>query len=395
MAAPSTADRMLAACDLFIEAGTHLDTAGVAAAGSEQLARLARCELAVVAFEGPDGISSASYPHALPANVAETLIRDGNTVSGRSSWLFSPDNRVASIRHGGTYRGAIAAVGPVDGDFTVIEEWLVLVVARRLEAQLELIDLHRQSLRDAQIVHDAVLAGEMQQALLSKPTLRTGGVEMTASLRPARHVGGDLYEVAEADGYPIGLVADVSGKGAPAAMLTTAVHAAARHAIAAAGPDPVDILCRLGTEIAPLLDRTESIVTIAAAVVDPAARSVTVASAGHSPVLVRRFGRVSPVEPSAPPPGVPNFDTGLRPTTFTLWPGDLVLIGSDGLTDQRSPHGGAFGTDRLHVSVEGLEAGPAEQNVASLFGVVDRFRAGAAQDDDQTALMIVIGEDDR
>lgn len=381
---------MLVACDLLIDAGAHLDAGAIAVAGAEQLARLTRCELAVVAFEGPDGISIGSYPASVPESTALSLLRSSDGTNGQASKLFDIDNRIVTIASSDNHRGAIAAVGPIDGAFTTLEEWLVLVVARRLEAQLELAELHQQKLIDAQFVRDAVLAGEMQQALLSEPTLRVGDVELAASLRPARHVGGDIYEIAEIGGSAVGLVADVSGKGAPAAMLTTAVHAAARHAIETAGANPVEILRRLGHEIGTLLDRTDSIVTAAAAVLEPLLGTMRVASAGHSPVVVCRGGRVTLVEPSAPPAGVPNFAAGLKEVSFSLQSGDMVLLGSDGLIDQRSPGGIPFGPDRLRVAVQALRLHSATEAVDSLLRDLDRFSAGASQDDDQTALFFCV-----
>ena len=83
--APTTFDWMLVACDLLIDAGAHLDSRAIAVAGAEQLARLTRCELAVVAFEGPDGISFSSYPDSLPKSSAIPLLRTSEGTSGEAS----------------------------------------------------------------------------------------------------------------------------------------------------------------------------------------------------------------------------------------------------------------------------------------------------------------------
>ncbi|MDH3499759.1 MAG: SpoIIE family protein phosphatase [Acidimicrobiia bacterium] len=394
MAGFPTADRMLAVCDMLADSGGHLDPEAVAAAAAEQLARLTRCDLAVTALRGPDGLVVGSYPRAAPdwlPGAMVNLYQDGLT---QPFDLFGPavDSRVAGF-DGGSHHGVVAAIGPIEGGFSALDDWLVMVAARRMQAQLELVELHRWRLADADVVRDAVLAGEVQQALMAEPHHRIGSVDLSASFRPARHLGGDLYDVFSVDRQAVALVADVSGKGAPAALLSTAVHAAGRHAFSVAGPNPARIIAQISAEIETLLEHTGRIVTVAVAATDPNTGTIRIASAGHSPVIVRQAGHVRLIKPLSPPLGLCSPDED--EIELSVHRGDLLLLGSDGLIDQRRHDGTAYGVDHLLSAVRELPVAPAHELLRSLFGNLDAFAAGAVQDDDQTGLLISVQEDRR
>jgi sigma-B regulation protein RsbU (phosphoserine phosphatase) len=114
----------------------------------------------------------------------------------------------------------------------------------------------------------------------------------------------------------------------------------------------------------------------------------SIASAGHSPVIVRSQGVARILLPTSPPLGVPG--SSARGEQLRLAPGDVVVVGTDGLIDQRDPSGMSYGPERLLAVVAGA-AGSAADMADSIFSALDRFASGTPQEDDQ-ALVVINGE---
>ena len=383
---------MLAVCELLSEERGHLDARAVVDAVAEQLARLTRADLGIVALEGPNGPIVSSYPRPVADAMVRRALNDHRDADCHRTSMFSPpvDARVAGFQTGAA-RGIVAAAGPIDGTFSVLDEWLVGVVARRLEAQLALVELHRQRLADADLARDAALAGVLQKALMSAAGHRVGGLDVAGRIQPARHVAGDLYDVLPMGDDAVAVVADVAGKGMPASLLTAAVHAAVTHAVAAEGAHPSAVVAAVDRELSPMLDRTNRIVTIAVAATNMATDTIRIASAGHHPVIARVGGISELISPGTPPLGIRSFP--VSETIIHAAPGDLVLLGSDGIVDQRRAGGDAFGLERLLATIGRLETAPAGQIADAVLEEVAAFAGDAIQDDDQTALVLAVGED--
>ena len=384
--------RLLAVCDLFADAPSSLDPEAVLANGAEQVARLTRADLAIAAIDGVEGVVFASYPREMPLHVARALTANHWTARGERTAVLGPsvDDRAAGFTRNPTERGVLAAFGPIDGDFSSLDEWLVMVAARRLESQLKQVEQHKRLISDAEIVRDYQLAGELQQALLPQSEQQIGSVKLSGRIRPAREVGGDTFDMFDAAGTAIGLIADVAGKGAPAWILTAAVSSAARHAVLKIGAQPARILAEIESEIAELLDRTGKLVTVAVAAIETTG-AARIASAGHSPVVVHQRGSSSLVEPGCPPLGVGSFP--IPEQSFVFASGDFFLLASDGIIDQRRPDGLAHGTDRLLSHLAGSGTTTASGLTDEVFARLHDFSEQALQDDDQTALAMLFAGD--
>lgn len=156
--------------------------------------------------------------------------------------------------------------------------WRHLSATRR---ELALHERHRLVL-DTQLA----VAAEMQRRLLPVLPPADHGVQWAADLRPAGTIGGDFYDVvALGPGRTLALVADVSGKGVPAAMALSTVRAAFRS-IAAGSLDPADVLTQLSAALYEQW-RGDPYLTALVVAVDIGAGSVTFANAGHRPASLR------------------------------------------------------------------------------------------------------------
>lgn len=234
------------------------------------------------------------------------------------------------------------------------------------------------------ILREIEIAREVQQRLLPqrKPDVR--GLDYCGICRPAASVGGDCYEylVAPDGRFYLG-VADVTGKGVPAALLMAGVNSALRGLVAGGVVHVDDLLTRLNRILYDSLPRNR-FVTLSLASYDPATRRLMYASAGHDPILL--------VRANGEPEWLAARGIGLALTPaatyqeadVTLQPGDTLIFYTDGVTEARNPMGEDFGVGRLSTLVP---QGSAAAMTQSLLDAVDRFSGGAPQHDDITILV--------
>ena len=237
-------------------------------------------------------------------------------------------------------------------------------------------------------------AAEVQRWLLPPATPVVANTSIAASYRTALHSGGDYYDLAEMPDGRLGmLIADVSGKGAAAAVLMavlrTIVHEAARSR--ATGPaallDYADTrLCALG------LPQRGVFVTAFSCALDPGTGTLTYSSAGHNPprLLRARQRAVLPLDGAGTTPlGMLDEPCNHTEEAVVLMPGDLVILYTDGITEARSPEGGFFGTARLDEILRALpEPVTPEAAVEAIARAVGEFTGAGPLSDDQTLLAL-------
>lgn len=240
--------------------------------------------------------------------------------------------------------------------------------------------------RDARVAREHEEAGLIQRALLPSVMPDLDGATVTARWTPASGIGGDCYDLLRFSPSRLAVsIADVVGKGLPAALLMSNLQAAVR-AFATPTAEPHD-LC---TSVNRLLCRNISpgkFVTFCYAVVDTEAGRVSFANAGHfPPVLMHADGRAERLSPTGLVLGV---DSEWKYTTGTLafGPGDRLVFFTDGITEANAPGGEEFGEDRLIASVAGVRETSSQALVDMLHDAVLAWTGGDMQDD---ATLIVV-----
>jgi sigma-B regulation protein RsbU (phosphoserine phosphatase) len=231
-------------------------------------------------------------------------------------------------------------------------------------------------------------ARAIQQGLLPMDIPQLPGYEIAAAWQSALTVGGDYYDILPFSATELGLcIADVAGKGLPAAFLMSNLQAAVRGlATPAISPDALctrlnDLLCRNITR--------DRFITLFYAHLDGPSRRLRYASAGHNPpVLQRRDGSHERLTEGGGVLGVfPDQTFGLG--TAQLAPGDRVVFFTDGVTEANSPEGEEFGEARLLGLLEeyrSLSAGELQKNI---LGAVADFSGGHWRDD-ATLLILAV-----
>lgn len=231
------------------------------------------------------------------------------------------------------------------------------------------------------------LARAIQQRLLPPATLEGSDWAVAARCEPARHVGGDFYDLLHLEDGRLGLaVADVAGKGMGAALIMATAKAVVP--LLADPADPAVTLGALDAKLGKELGKRE-FVALAFAVYEPASGELRLANAGVPDPYLLRAGE-APRALSCPGPRIPlGLKAGVRRETLTvtLSPGDRVVLFSDGLPEAPQPSGEPLGYEALEALLDLPREAPPAEAVALLLRRV-AAAAGASPEDDATVLLL-------
>jgi len=231
-------------------------------------------------------------------------------------------------------------------------------------------------------------AREIQQALLPKTIPQIPGCEISAAWRPARTVGGDYFDVSRLSKNLLALcIADVMGKGVPAALLMSNLQAA----IKAMEPgEPRQISHRLN-RLAFGLTGPGRLISLFYAIVDLETRTLTYTNAGqNAPLLVRRDGSFHRLTEGGPPFGAVE-DWAYEQSEIALEAEDRMLLYTDGISEARAKDGEEFGEERLLSLLRENRARSAAEIQRSILEAVG-WSSGRVFEDDAT--LVVLGVKD-
>jgi sigma-B regulation protein RsbU (phosphoserine phosphatase) len=270
-----------------------------------------------------------------------------------------------------------------------VEDDLELLIALASAAAMRIrnIEHAEETARRRLLDRELDLAHDIQMAMLPRTFPERPGIDVSAVLRPARSVGGDLYDVM-ADGEQIWLlVGDVSGKGVGAALFM-AVTKTLFRAIAPGSASVAQALDRINRELARDNERA-MFVTAFAARLDLATGELEYVNAGHNPTYRLEAGGAvatlpGPVDPALGAVEVHEY----RSSRLRLAAGDAVLLYTDGVVEAHSPAGEEFQTQRLESHLAGCRGASAERIVQGLVERLEEFAADAPQYDDVTIVAL-------
>ncbi len=272
-------------------------------------------------------------------------------------------------------------------DFTATDARLLALFANQAAAAIETARLHQDALEKERIESELELAAAIQREILPRSLPAIPGVELAAANIPARHIGGDYYDVFPLSRGRVGfLVADVSGKGVPAALLVSTVHAAVHLQIEQAATI-VELVTRIDRHLRRFA-ATRKFLTLFFGLLEPDTGSLRYVSAGHNPaLLVRESGSVERLDSTGVPVGMlPN--ASWKEETQSLSPGDLLCVYSDGITEAADAADEEYGLDRLAREIVARRALPVRQISDEVLASVADFARGVPQYDDQTLLFV-------
>lgn len=293
---------------------------------------------------------------------------------------------------GGTLIGTLA-VGRRRADFSASElpDEVMRIFAAFLALQSVSVRQREEAVRNQVIARELEIGRKIQRALLPAMLPELPGFGLSGGWQSAREIGGDFYDaVALSDTSLLLMMADVMGKGVPAALFATHVRGILRG-LSVRTEDPAQLLNRLNRLLYAELSTVGMFVTAVVVVVDLKTRQVTAASAGHCPPLYIAPGSKEVVALSAQ--GIPLgvlADTSYHSEAATLGDPGLLFLHTDGLTEASNAAGEMFGQPRLIAWLRDncLPGRSATELRGRLLGELNQFRGGNDMVDDQTFLLL-------
>lgn len=284
----------------------------------------------------------------------------------------------------------LLVLGPKDGGSLYSQEDLanLALLALQTAPVLESLRLHAATLQQRQLQTELRVAREIQAQLLPTGSLRLGPVTIYGRNDPCREVGGDYFDYfAGEDNRWLGFcIADVAGKGIPAALLMTTVRVTFRE-LALPGSAPEQVIAELDRRLGELL-APDRFISFFYGILDVPRRLLTYCNAGlEPPLLYRRDRLATTLRRGGTVLGI-GADVPYRRGTLSLQEGDLLIGYTDGITEQTRCDGREFfEVARLQAVVAGSLRLTAEELCEQIFSSVNAF-GGDAVSDDRTVIIL-------
>jgi serine phosphatase RsbU (regulator of sigma subunit)/anti-sigma regulatory factor (Ser/Thr protein kinase) len=275
------------------------------------------------------------------------------------------------------------------GAFTAAHVNVIHTFADFLAIQIVNARLRDEQINHRLVTHELEIAHGIQRALLPKQLPQLEKFGLAGFCESARHVGGDFYDAVQVDeNSALLIIADVMGKGVPAAMFAAILRSVLRGSPELAN-QPALLMSRVNQTLFDELSEVEMFITVQLAFVNVQTRELILASAGHCPALLfsPEFPEPKMISPDGMPLGI------LRESTFAeenlrLPQNCRVILYTDGITESRSPSGEMFGHERFTNCFKKVAAKTAEQLKQSIATQLNEFQEQAAPKDDQTFLIL-------
>jgi serine phosphatase RsbU (regulator of sigma subunit) len=248
--------------------------------------------------------------------------------------------------------------------------------------------LYRAACEKVHLEQELRIAAEIQQALMPPAEHRGGFFDVAGATVPCRAIGGDFFDYLELPDGRLGFaLGDVSGKGAPAALLAAAVQG--MFTVEANAPNgPADTLGQINRGLK-RRNIESKFVTMFFGVLAPDGRMLYCNGGHNPPVLVRRDS-VARLETGGMILGMFDFAT-FDQEALALEPGDTLVVFSDGISEAQNPGGEEYGDAQLIACLEANRGATPAAMREALLASTRAFAAGASQGDDMTLLVVRYG----
>lgn len=266
------------------------------------------------------------------------------------------------------------------GPYTQQESELFELIGERSASSIRTIELYRDSIEKERLQEELQLAKSIQERLLPASSPLLTNAEIAGRTKPSKEVGGDFYDFVDMSDGTIGIaVADVSGKGIPAAMLMTTLQAMFR-AEAVRDRSTDEVLTSISSSLYERSDTTK-FATFFYALYDNQSDIIRYSNGGsYPPLIITPSGSVERLQRGGMLIGVeehPHYSEGI----VKLPANSLVVIYTDGLIDQENDRGEHFGEKRLVEFFRNNLQLPLENAIAKLFDTIIAFGLNNLKDD--------------
>ena len=267
-----------------------------------------------------------------------------------------------------------------------LDERILTKLATEAGNVLEKMEMIRGIEERQQLTEELALARETQRGLLPQSTPDVPGYEIRAFCHPTRYVGGDFYDFFTVRDATHVVLADVSGKGVAASLLSSSIQGAL-HTQFLAAHAPQQVLSAVNEYLCARTD-DDRFATAVLVSLQAEGRGVFL-SAGHIPTYLYRARSRTIEEFASGDLALGMFeDAKYTPQSFALDPGDVLLLLSDGLTEAVGPDGDLFGEQRLVDLLRRRAPAGAAVVETAIMDALHAFVGGRDQADDITVVVI-------
>ncbi len=280
----------------------------------------------------------------------------------------------------------------------VVVAFIGLWKKQPFELSVDLMPAHIRRISERErMARELEIAKNVQNELFPRTNPSVPQMEFGGTCIPALEVGGDYYDFIELQDGQIGTaIADVSGKGLPAAIYMTLTKGALL-ASAEDQPSPGHVLSKINKIVYNSISRG-TFISMIYAVIDTKTRKVKFARAGHNPLALFSSGgkQAKLFTPNGLALGLDageKFDPTLEEMEITLQPGDALVFYTDGFTEAMDAEANEFGEDRLVDLIESSRHLPVKDMLEKIDAGVRKFAGNAPQHDDMTMVVIKVKQE--
>lgn len=264
---------------------------------------------------------------------------------------------------------------------------VLMLLASQVAIIIEKVMLHEQLIEKKRLQGQLEVARQVQLELLPPGDPALPGYDVSAYNFPTEEVSGDYYDWVRIYDDQIGIViADVAGKGVPAAILMAFLRASLRAASHIGYATHIS-MAKVNYLLWESIERNQFVTGIYG-ILDASNRTLSYSNAGHNPpLLIKAGGETRFVEHGEQPLGMFR-ETRYHEYHLMLEPGDVLVLYTDGATEAQSPTGEEFGRERLAEAVKASIDRPAREMIASIQMAILEWTASAGANDDVTFFII-------
>src|SRR5690349_18569259 len=264
---------------------------------------------------------------------------------------------------------------------------VLMLLASQVAIIIEKVELHEQLIEKKRLQGQLEVARQVQLELLPPGDPVLTGFDISAYNFPTEEVSGDYYDWVRIYEDQIGIViADVSGKGVPAAILMAFLRASLRAASHIGYATHIS-MAKVNYLLWESIERNQ-FVTAIYGILDASNRTLSYSNAGHNPpLLLNAAGTSRFIEKGEQPLGMFR-ETRYHEYYLEFEPGDVLVLYTDGATEANSPSGEEFGRERLAEAVKRTYARPAREMIASLQMEILEWTDNVGSNDDVTFFVI-------
>lgn len=284
--------------------------------------------------------------------------------------------------------GALRLYSPRPKRFDEADIRLARAVASQCAVAITNARLYAEAIEGQRIAEQMQLAGVIQRRMIPQEPPIIPGLDIAATYIPCFDVGGDFYDFIQINNNCIAVaIADVIGKGVPAALMMSSFRATVRAYVDAEDGQAIDKTINKLNKMACSECRDGEFITLFFAVIDAKQKTLTYCNCGHEPTLLIRNGQIEELKKGGLVLGVqPQAKYEIE--TLQLKNGDCLLFYTDGLVDAANFDGQIWGRDNLLEAAKKFTTGSAQQMVKNILGYRRRF-VGLARQTDDTSIIVV------